>query len=548
MKRLNTILTAFILVLAMTQCKKDNDQETPSTGGDPVTITLEVNGNGTKAEVNPANGKVTFENGDQIHVASGGKYVGTLTHNGTLFSGAISNAIEGSPLQFYYLGNVNPEQTLAPGVTESCSVVISDQTASLPVISAAPSDQNYSASNFNYTAYLLNNCALVKFNVTTTASSAICITGFNNKMTVDFSSNTLTPGKEDAGIIKLGAGNGEKWAILLPQEALEVGEMGSAYSADGQFIGTRGAVPTIVNNGYLTNGIEVEVTTDAGMAGIPTGAICGKFTVNANGDQVYFSQGNLQYIGSASTPYWKFAENQWDYLGTTTGQNSSDHNVDRDLFGFGTSGWNNGNLYYQPYDTYEPEDHGDINDGYGPIDGTNEYSHSLTGAYANADWGVYNAISNGGNMPGIWRTLTFLELSYVCYSRTTPSGIRYANAVVNGISGIILLPDDWSTSVYELNVVNEFEGPYDSNTITLEDWVNMETNGAVFLPTAGERHGTRVRNVGYWGKYWTSTCDSEIATCVLFWNYPEYEDQVGPYIDGAYCCDGCSVRLVCPVE
>ena len=82
----------------------------------------------------------------------------------------------------------------------------------------------------------------------------------------------------------------------------------------------------------------------------PTGAINGLFSVSTS-KQVWFSQGNLQYIGSVGTPYWKFAENQWDYLGTTTGQNSSNHNVDRDLFGWGTSGWYNGNVYYMPFDT-----------------------------------------------------------------------------------------------------------------------------------------------------------------------------------------------------
>ena len=85
---------------------------------------------------------------------------------------------------------------------------------------------------------------------------------------------------------------------------------------------------------------------------ISQGAVSGHaFTVNADGDQVLFSQGNLQYIGSASTPYWKFAEHQWDCLGTTTGQNSSDENVDRDLFGWGTSGYDHGAVCYQPWST-----------------------------------------------------------------------------------------------------------------------------------------------------------------------------------------------------
>ena len=43
------------------------------------------------------------------------------------------------------------------------------------------------------------------------------------------------------------------------------------------------------------------------------GALNGRFTINANGDQVIFSQGNLQY--QASTQTWRFAEHQYDFVG-----------------------------------------------------------------------------------------------------------------------------------------------------------------------------------------------------------------------------------------
>lgn len=548
MKKLSTIIALMVLLLTVPQCKKEK-QPSPSSENKGVAITLNIKGNnGSRMDVNTSTGEVEYENGDVVYVVSGGKYVGTLTHNGTNFGGTITDPTVGEPLHFYFLGNVTPTETLTQGVTTSCSVVISDQTEELPVIEYAPSNETYTGGVTAFTAMLLNKCALVKFDVTTSSNAATCITGMNNKVTVNFAENTLTPSQEGTGLIKLGEGSGERWAILLPQDAVEECD---AFSEDGAYTGTCASIPAITENAYLTAGIEVNVTIE--VSAIPVGAINGKFTINANGDQVYFSQGNLQYIGSAATPYWKFAENQWDYFGTSTGQNSSDPNVDRDLFGFGTSGWNNGNYYYQPYDTdqtnlwEEPYEY--VADGYGPIAGTDyHFVYSLTGTYANADWGVYNAISNGGNMSGLWRTLTFDEWSYLFYDRTTPSGIRYAHAVVNGHSGIVLLPDDWSTSVYELNETNEFEGQYELNMIALDDWSNMETNGAVFLPAAGERNGTIVRSVGYWGEYWTSTCDSEIATCVLFWNYPDFEDRVGPYVDGAYCCDGSSVRLVQDVE
>ena len=122
------------------------------------------------------------------------------------------------------------------------------------------------------------------------------------------------------------------------------------------------------------------VTTEVNSGETPVGAISGKFTINADGDQVYFSQGNLQYIGSASTPYWKFADNQWDILGTTTGQNSDDQNVDRDLFGWGMSGYTIGFNSYQPWNTsvYNSDYY-----AYG------SYQFNLYEQTGEADWGQY---------------------------------------------------------------------------------------------------------------------------------------------------------------
>ena len=500
---------ALALVLSLSQCKK-NEQNNAENQNAPVTITLNVSGNnGSKVIVNPATGTVDFDNNDQIIVASGGKYVGTLTYNGSLFTGAISNATEGYPLQFYFLGNVTPAETLTSGVTQSCSVVISDQTEHLPVISAASSNENYTASMTDYTAHLLNKCALVKFNVTTASEAAICVTGFNNKVTVNFAENTLTNSKEGVGIITLPAGNGEKWAILLPQGALEAGSMGTAYSHDFSYTGTRGTVPVIVENGYLTVGIPVFVATEVHSGGVFTGAINGKFTINSIGDQVYFSQGNLQY--QASTNTWKFADNQWDYVGsqnpgygnpggTITGSDnsniSSTYSGWIDLFGWGTSGYNHGALAYQPWSTV-----GDYSYYYAYGD----MWRNLYDQTGQADWG-YNAISNGGNAENSgWRTLTSSEWYYLFRYRNTTSGVLYAKGMVNGINGIILLPDNWTVSTYALNDTNNRYANYTSNIVTAADWTNvLETNGAVFLPAAGYRSGPGVDYAGSSGYYWSA--------------------------------------------
>lgn len=230
--------------------------------------------------------------------------------------------------------------------------------------------------------------------------------------------------------------------------------------------------------------------TNSGVGNVPTGAVNGLFSVSEN-TQVYFSQGNLQY--RASTDTWRFAEHQWDYVGDDNSNISQTYSGWIDLFGWGTSGWDCGNTYYHPYDYI-------TSNGllYGPPDNNN-----LTGDYANADWGVYNAISNGGNQVGLWRTLTREEWNYVFYNRTTSSGKRFAKAKVNDIPGLVLLPDNWNTSVFNLNNVNNIAASF--NTITLSQWVTLEQAGAIFLPAAGKRYGTSVSQAGSECKYWSSS-------------------------------------------
>lgn len=534
MKRIRIIVTALLVLAALTHCKKE-EQVSSASEGNTVDITVNIKGNGgSRVDINTGTGTVTYESGDKIYVVSGGRYVGTLTHNSTCFDGTITDPSVGEPLYFYFFGNVTPAETLVTGVTTTCSVDISDQTEHLPVIECAPSIENYVSGSTTFTAMLLNQCALVKFNVTTSSEAATCITGMKNKVAVDFSANTMTHSQEGNGVITLPAGSGERWAILLPQEAVEAGTLGSAYSEDGAYTGTHGAIPAIADNGYLTTGIEVVVNTEVNSGNVPTGAIGGKFTINENGDQVYFSQGNLQYIGSATTPYWKFAENQWDYFGTTTGQNSSNPNVDRDLFGWGTSGYDHGAVCYQPYS---------ISSGYYDYNAYGGGLNSLYDQTGQADWG-YNAIINGGNQENFgWRTLSTGEWYYIYSGRTTPSGMRYAKANVNNVNGLILLPDDWDASYYPLNEVNHSSNGiahFNSNVISITTWIYIfQSHGAVFLPAAGVGNGN---SVGDEGHYWSSTCqtygmayDFELKNYIVFGHYSQR-------------CNRHSVRLVCPVQ
>ena len=260
------------------------------------------------------------------------------------------------------------------------------------------------------------------------------------------------------------------------------------------------------------------------------GILPGAFSVSEN-QQVCFSQGNLQY--KASTNTWRFAENQYDYVGSANHNISFYYNGWIDLFGWGTSGWNSGNTYYRPWDSSNSS-----GSTYGP-----RGSYNLTGSYANADWGVYNQISNGGNQSNQWRTLTQPEWNYVFNTRTTTSGIRYAMANVNGVNGVILLPDDWSISTYSLSNTNNIGTiSFNSNTLTASQWNTLEQAGAVFLPTAGYRNGKSVEDVGYVGEYWSASCDASF----LAWSFVFLNG--GLVSDPNYRYYGRSVRLVRDVE
>ena len=268
------------------------------------------------------------------------------------------------------------------------------------------------------------------------------------------------------------------------------------------------------------------------FAQYPEGAIHGTFSVS-DSTYVFFSQGNLQYIGSASTPYWKFADNQWDYFGTSTGQHNSNQNVDRDLFGWGTSGYNHGATCYQPWNTER------TNSNYYAYGSSSYHLYDQTGQ---ADWG-FNPIINGGNQPNQWRTLTTDEWAYVFNTRTTYSGIRYAKANVNGVNGVILLPDGWSRSIYNLFDTNNGGANYSSNTLSAGIWNTLEQAGAVFLPAAGYRWGSSLLSVGSDGDYWSASYMNNSNA-----HHVDFSNSTFTPQSGSYRYDGFSVRVVCTAQ
>ena len=274
-----------------------------------------------------------------------------------------------------------------------------------------------------------------------------------------------------------------------------------------------------INARALGNTVSIDTWNNGGSAVInPTaselyiGAIGGKFSVAAN-KKVYFSQGNLRATYNGSSWTWSFAENQWDYIGNATGNTKVtgsspfiNENATVDLFGWvgASSTWTGAAQYGISSST--------------AIHNTNGYGNKALESLK-SDWGNL-AISNGGGFSNSgWFTLNIYEWGYVFKTRSTTSGVRYAKATVNGVSGVILLPDDWSTSYYSLASTNTGEAAYNTNSISSSDWSSkFEAHGAVFLPAAGYRNGTTVYLAGSDGSYWstTATDGTDPSYCVKF--------------------------------
>lgn len=246
------------------------------------------------------------------------------------------------------------------------------------------------------------------------------------------------------------------------------------------------------------------------------GRLPGKFSVSKD-KKVSFSKGNLQYRASSNT--WRFAVNQYDFVGGTSEKGdyelgnvyysgvkcsnnliSSTYDGWIDLFGWGTSGWASGYPSCMPFNTSTNKE---------------DYIHGvdLTDDFIHADWGIHNAIVNGGKKPGLWRLLTFDEWDYIKNKRPNASKLIGMGGVYD-TQCTILLPDN-----FNLDGITDFQGLVDADYISFssyedydewradfgKEYDELEAAGVVFLPKAYERRG----NIVLFGtptiEYWTST-------------------------------------------
>ncbi len=238
-----------------------------------------------------------------------------------------------------------------------------------------------------------------------------------------------------------------------------------------------------------------------------TGTFVAKpFSVSAT-KTVTFSSGNLQY--HAANDEWRFAPSQLDYIGEVNENISSTYNGWIDLFGWGT--------------------------GNNPTNASTDDNDYQTFV----DWGV-NQI--GSYAPNTWRTLNYAEWDYLIGERPNYDKL-IGVAQVNGVNGLILLPDNWTCpsgvtfkSGFHDNYGAEYYASYQS--FSASEWSKLEASGAVFLPAAGRRYGSGVYGVQINGYFWSATeYYSYDASYLIFYSDEADMDYYGRYY-------GLSVRLV----
>ena len=513
---IKALALAMLLVSACNKSEIANEENTEKKGfALPVTVNVTREGDdATKATYNESTKKLAFSAGDKLFVygshEKADRFAGTLDYVPATgkFSGTIytESPYEGT---IDDLLNENYAALLPAGYESTGYLTISDDGYQAYLeesswksfaTSKAAGVEQLSFEHGEYTSgtgfVLEPQKAILNFTITGLTAST--------KVTAALSDDVDWTPDIEGEVTTDGSGNAT-FAIGL-EDGSDLNEFSLTVAGN--------AITLVSSSKVLEAGKIYNISRNA----IP-GALIGQFSVSST-KKVYFSKGNLQY--AKNTGKWSFMDHQYSTVETTSQAIGTDY-ASQDvvsLFGWGTSGWNNGNTYYQPYNTsYASSSYGY---GYGPTDGST-YTYDLTGTYANADWG-HNAISNGGNTADFWRTLTKGEWEWLLGPQTSPNpgtncrtsstvngtaNARFAKAYLFGTThGVIIFPDSYThpAGVAAPTGINAIDyTSWDGNRYTATDWAKMEAAGCVFLPAAGWRDATTIRKVNEYVRYWTST-------------------------------------------
>ena len=465
-RRFLNLMMASLVAMAYTSCSSSDDViETPDPVVKTYTMTVDAQkgSNGTRAlnlDGNTLNS--TWTAGETVKVYEGNTELGTLTAQGNGANTSLKGTLTGDlsvndELTLKYL---SPDYDSQNGTIASISANCDYSVATVKVTNIA--DGNISTENANFE----NQQAVIKFTLKN-ADGSLLLTPTFFRMTDGTSTVTLTIPL--ATYADPNNGSGVIYVAFPASDASATITL-SATAGDAVY-------------GFGKTGITFEKGKYYGV--IPV--LNGKFTINASGDKVYFSKGNLQYTKSTST--WSFMDHQYSTV-ETANQNVGTDYANQDvvsLFGWGTG------------------------------DNPNQTSTDNSDYSSFTDWG--NNTNLQSQLGTGWRTLTMDEWTYVFGTNSGDqrsgatvgaiSNARYTEATINtdgtGVNGVILFPDGATFADTEATW-GTINGSSDWGTqCTTAQWSALEAKGCVFLPAASYRKGSSVYDVGYDGYYWSST-------------------------------------------
>ena len=498
-------LAALLMAGAFAACSSDdNSIEQPANPTAPKTYTLTVNAskgdastralalNGTKLVAKWADGDelYVYKATNRAECTSDNK-LGTIstvssaisadgakaTFKGNL-SGTVSNGdklmLVYHPTAFAIAGFEGQAGTLASASNLDCA------TALVTTASVSGSDITISETSATFTTHT----AMLKLTLTTNGTTTINPKPLKMSMSAlgatlkefTFSPTDATYTANGNGVLYFALPSVEDVIAGLALESKIVNKEQLA-GATITYTATVGSdVYTATKTGYTFAAGKYYAGT---LTMAPEGAINGRFSVSDT-KKVYFSKGNLQATYDGSNWTWAFAANQWDYIGNAAGNTkvtaSSPYiseNATVDLFGWvgASSNWAGVNKYGITSSSATNN-----KNGYG-----NVASESLK-----SDWGALIGLG--------WRTLSMAEWTYLLATRTVNGGkgadkSYTLNQSVNGKKGMVIYPDNYTGAVY-----------------SGDNWASFEAAGCVFLPAAGWRDGTTIKNsINDRGYYWSTT-------------------------------------------
>ena len=154
--------------------------------------------------------------------------------------------------------------------------------------------------------------------------------------------------------------------------------------------------------------------------------------------------------------------------------------------------------------------------------------YSLTDSNENLDWGVYNAISNGGNQPNQWRTLQYSEWNYLIHrnhDKMWTTAILHENDDRMKFA-IILFPDNYmpiDVQHYRLGDDNNYLH------VPFSTWDVWKKHGAIAF--MAEDYSSQTSICRTISKYWTATYGVSGGWCYFTYRMNYNSPSTGIYGD-----------------